>query len=251
MKITGNNQHKAGHSDSQAAVSGKLIGVGVGPGDPGLVTMRAIELIEEAAVLAYPVHREGAGSRAFETVRRYVNGSTRLLPLVMPMTRDRNELQQAHAKASVALQEAAADGTDVVYLSIGDPLFYSTFGYLAESFAGSVEVVSGVSAMSAMAAALGQSIATGDIPTVVVAGSDQEAIAAALAINASIVIIKPRGLSIESLDALEAGGAFSRASAAVELGGEREEIITGIDRDAATQLPYFSILWIQPQKESQ
>lgn len=228
---------------------GRLIGVGVGPGDPGLLTRRAVKLIESAAVLAYPVHQEGAGSRAFDAVREHVGAATRLLPLLMPMTRDEEELERSHTAAAEALAAAAGDGADIVYLSLGDPLFYSTFGYLAGRFPGEVETVSGVSSISAMAAALGRPLAEGNTPTMIVTGRDQRGITAALDLDASLVIIKPRALTDVSLDLLERAGAFERAAAALELGGDQQEVIDAVDRETATRLPYFSILWIRPRKE--
>ncbi|MHB0914800.1 MAG: precorrin-2 C(20)-methyltransferase [Thermoleophilia bacterium] len=236
-------------SNGKNTSGGRLIGVGVGPGDVGMLTLKAVALIESAAVLAYPVNRVGADSRAFTAAQEHVSSTARRLPLLMPMTRDKAELERSHAAAVRALAEAAAGGDDIVYLSLGDPLFYSTFGYLADRFPGEVEVVSGVSSMSAMAAALGRAIAEGDTPTMVVTGKDRAGIAAALELDASLVIIKPRALTEESLDLLESAGAFRRASAALELGGEQQKIIDVVDREAAAALPYFSILWIRPSKD--
>lgn len=227
---------------------GVLYGVGVGPGDPGLVTLRAVDVIRRSTTVAYPVQREGAASRALETVRQHLDASSRLLPLVMPMTRDKERLGAAHAAAVQALVEAASDGNDVACLALGDPLFYSTFGYLAERFPGRVEVVSGVSAMSAMAAAVGRPLAAGDMPTVVVTGFDHEALEAALGMNASIVIIKPRSLSAQSLDLMEKAGAWDRSRAALELGSPEERIIQRLDRRSIGDLPYFSVVWINPTR---
>ena len=196
---------------------GKLVGVGVGPGDPGLVTVRAAETIRAAAAVAYPVHKPGASSRALETARPYLGGGVARLPLLMPMTRDSGRLGQAHAEAAALLEKAGSGGEDIVYLSLGDPLFYSTFGYLAERYPGPVEAISGVTAMSATAAALGRSLAAGDTPTMVVTGQDHAGLAAALDMGASLVVIKPRSLSGESLDMLEGRGALPRAAAALEL----------------------------------
>ena len=160
-------------------------------------------MIRRAPTLAFPVHKEGAGSRAYDTVEGYLSAETRLLPLLMPMTRDRERLERAHVDAAAAIMEAAATG-DVAYLSLGDPLFYSTFGYLAERFPGEVEVVSGVTAASATAAALATPLAAGDVPTVIVPGHAHKALEAALSLNASVFIIKPRSLSDASLDLLDA-----------------------------------------------
>lgn len=225
---------------------GVLTGIGVGPGDPGLVTVRAVEAIRDAAAVAYPVHKPGASSRALETVNGYLGDSAIRLPLLMPMTRDPDRLREAHEAAAQILEATAANGTDIVYLSLGDPLFYSTFGYLAERFPGPVDVISGVSSISAMAAAAGLPLAAGDTATVVVTGKDHRGVESALEIKASLVVIKPRSLSPETLDLLEESGALGRAVAALELGGAGEQIIENLDRSAVAGLPYFSIIWIRP-----
>lgn len=225
---------------------GTLFGVGVGPGDPGLVTLKAVEVIRQVPTVAFPVNKEGASSRAFDAVADHLLETTTRLPLLMPMTRDRQVLDAAHDAAVEAVIAAAADGNDVACLALGDPLFYSTFGYLAERFPGTVEVVGGVSAISAMAAALGQPLADGDTPMVVVTGKAHDALESALNMDASIVIIKPRALSGESLDLLDRHGVWDRARAAVELGASEERVISQLDRETAAALPYFAILWIQP-----
>ncbi|MBI5870293.1 MAG: precorrin-2 C(20)-methyltransferase [Actinobacteria bacterium] len=227
---------------------GTLYGVGVGPGDPGLVTLKAVEVIRRVATVAFPVNREGAASRALDAVAGHIPETTARLPLLMPMTRDQQLLDSAHDAAVEAVIASAADGRDVACLALGDPLFYSTFGYIARRFPGPVEVVGGVSAISSMAAALGQPLADGDTPLVVVTGKAHDALESALAMDASVVIIKPRSLSSESLDLLDRDGAWDRARAAVELGGPDQRVINEIGRDTAAALPYFAILWIQPKQ---
>ncbi|MHB1412463.1 MAG: precorrin-2 C(20)-methyltransferase [Thermoleophilia bacterium] len=236
------------HADPE---TGTLYGVGVGPGDPGLVTVRAVEIIQSVVTVAYPVHRQGAGSRALEAVRRYLRDGAALLPLLMPMTRDRERLRQAHAAAAAELAAAGGSGS-VAYLSLGDPLFYSTFAYLAGGYPGSVRMISGVSAVSATAAAAGLPLATGDTPMVVVSGADTAGLRAALGMaGASVIIIKPRALKAAAFDLLDAAGVWQRTCAAVELGGEDERVISPLDRREAERLPYFAVIWIQPLAETE
>ncbi len=225
---------------------GRLLGVGVGPGDPGLVTVRAAEVIGAAAAVAYPVHKPGASSRALEAARLYLRDGVAKLPLLMPMTRDGERLRRAHEDAASLLEQAGAGGEEIVYLSLGDPLFYSTFGYLAERYPGPVEAISGVTAMSAAAAELGRPLASGDMPTVVVTGKDHRGLEAALDMGGSVVVIKPRSLSEESLEMLGGRGALRRAAAALELGTEKHRMIRDVDRAVVESLPYFSVLWIAP-----
>lgn len=225
--------------------AGTLYGIGVGPGDPGLVTIRAVETIQSVPTVAFPVNSKGAASRAYDTVKQHIKDGTARLPLLMPMTKDQQRLARAHEAAAAALMEAARNGKDVAYLSLGDPLFYSTFGYLAERFPGEVKVISGVAAMNACAAAVGLPLAAGDTPTVIVTGTAHRDLEAALDMGASIIIMKPRSLSRQSLDMLEARGAFERAHAAIELGNPQERILRNLDRHTASELPYFSIVWIK------
>lgn len=224
---------------------GVLYGVGVGPGDPRLVTLGALEIIQRVPTVAFPVHKQGASSRAYETVKGHIPEETVRLPLLMPMTRDSGRLKRAHEEAAAALIRAARGGRDVACLSVGDPFFYSTFGYLAQRFPGKVEVTSGVTAMSAGAAAIGAPLAAGDVPTVVVTGVDHEGLAAALKLGASIVIMKPRSLSVRSLDLMEESGALERAGAVVELGGQKQQAIKKLSRQDASGLPYFAIILIR------
>lgn len=232
--------------DTPGAVLGTLFGVGVGPGDPGLVTLAAAEVIRRVPTVAYPVHKQGAGSRALETVRGLLAAGVTLLPLLMPMTKDSRRLNQAHDAASRDLVRTAADGRDVAYLSLGDPLFYSTFGYLAERFPGPVKVISGVSAMSATAAALGQPLAAGDTPLAIVTGRDHKALEKALEMDASVVILKPRSLSRRSLELIGRTCGWERACAAIELGGPEQQVIAPLDAEQAASLPYFAVMWIRP-----
>ena len=225
---------------------GTLYGVGVGPGDPGLVTLRAVEVVRAAATVAYPVNREGAASRALDVIAGHLPEDTRRLPLLMPMTRDRDRLRQSHQAAAAELVRAGASG-DIACLTLGDPLFYSTFGYLAGKYPGPVKIVSGVTAASAMAAAVGLPLAEGDTPTVVVTGADPEGLAAALELGASTIIIKPRSMPPLSFDILDEYGVWDRACAAAELGGAKERVMTMLSREAAQDLPYFAVMWIRPR----
>lgn len=243
---------KQGSEDSQLAPPehsklGTLYGIGVGPGDPGMVTVRAVEVIKKVATVAFPVKREGASSRAYETVKEYIKQGTDLLPLIMPMTKESHSLDQAHAAAAGALKQAAGSGRDVAYLSLGDPFFYSTFGYLAERFPGPVKAISGVTAISACAAAIGLPLAAGDAAVTVITGeAGGDMLKSALSLGGSTVIMKPRSLASGSLDILESSGALARASAFIELGGAGQRVLQNIDRNEAATLPYFSIIWIKP-----
>ncbi len=135
-----------------------LYGVGLGPGEPGLVTVRGKEVLESVDVVYSP----GRLSRtvALEHVEESVIGD-----LDFPMTRDEDELRRAWKAAAEEVAPRALDG-DVAFVTLGDPNVYSTFGHLRRTMDAfhpevDVEIVPGVSAMTAFATALGVEIEAG------------------------------------------------------------------------------------------
>jgi precorrin-2/cobalt-factor-2 C20-methyltransferase len=135
-----------------------LYGVGLGPGDAGLVTVRGREVLERAEVVYTP------GRLSRDVALNYVPASA-LGDLDFPMTRDEDELRRAWKAAAAEVAPVAADGT-AAFVTLGDPNVYSTFGHLRrtlERFHPGVdlEVVPGVSAVTAFATALDVEITAG------------------------------------------------------------------------------------------
>jgi precorrin-2/cobalt-factor-2 C20-methyltransferase len=135
-------------------MTGKLIGVGVGPGDPELLTLKAVRLIQSAPVLAYTVNAEGI-SYARQVAAAFITAEQTELPLAFSMNSDRSLRQAARAAAAETVLQALRKGQDVVFLTEGDPLLYSTFQHLLALLPADivVEICPGVSAVFAAAAA--------------------------------------------------------------------------------------------------
>ncbi len=145
-----------------------LYGVGVGPGDPELMTLKAVRLIRENQVIAVPGHRPTA-SVAYRIAVQSVPelAEKELVSLPMPMVRDQALLRSAHRECAGFLQSYLDRGQNVVCLTLGDPTVYSTFSYLQrllEEDGYPVQVVSGVPSFCAAAARLGVPLAEWDEP---------------------------------------------------------------------------------------
>lgn len=144
-------------------MKGTLYGVGVGPGDPELMTLRAVRVIRENQVFALP----GKAPRETTAYRIAVRAVPKLaekelVALHMPMVRDRQKLMEAHRKCAELLKPYLDGGKNVVFLTLGDPSVYSTFSYIQDILAPEgypVEVVSGVPSFCACAARLGLPLA--------------------------------------------------------------------------------------------
>lgn len=141
-----------------------LYGVGVGPGDPELITLKALRVLERVPVIAAPQAQKGEESIAGEIVLA-VLGPEKLrekefLPLHFPMTRERAALEAAWTAAAMQVVARLRAQKDVAFVTLGDPTFYSTFPYLERAVravdpAAKIAVIPGVNAFAACAAAGG------------------------------------------------------------------------------------------------
>ncbi len=131
--------------------------VGVGPGDPELLTLKAIHAIERSDVIALP-----DGGVAARVAQAHLEGKV-LVPLRLPMTEDPSVLSAARAEAARTVEAHLARGATMAFLVLGDPSLYASCAYFMDAFSGRhpFEVVPGVPAMCAAAAALGVPLAAG------------------------------------------------------------------------------------------
>lgn len=133
---------------------GKLIGLGVGPGDPELLTVKAVRALEEAQAIAF-IAAAGRTSRAREIAGPYVRPGTRELIAVMPMTQDSEATGRAYTQLVTGIVSELGQGHDVVFLCEGDPLLYGSFAHLMPRLGNrfECEVIPGITSISAAAAA--------------------------------------------------------------------------------------------------
>jgi precorrin-2/cobalt-factor-2 C20-methyltransferase len=151
----------------------KLFCVGCGPGDPELLTVRAVNLIKNAEVIFAPTAREGKPSIALSVVEQYIDRPTKTVSLVFPMVKDRESLRDYWKRNADEIAGAVRSGKKVVYLTVGDPALYSTWIYIHRELKKSygdieVEIVPGVASMFAIAARAKISLAEGDETVAVV-----------------------------------------------------------------------------------
>ena len=112
-------------------MTGKLYGVGVGPGDPELITLKALRLTKEADILAFPGEnpKESVAYRIMKGAYPEID-SKQMISLPMPMIKDREELKRVHDEGAKIIAEWLEKGKNVVFLTLGDPTVYSTYIYV-------------------------------------------------------------------------------------------------------------------------
>ena len=146
----------------------QLICVGCGPGDPELLTVKAVKAIQDAQVIMCPTSKEGKPSIALSVVSQILDKSKKqeIVNLVFPMTKDRDTLETTWRKNATILAETVLSGKKVVYLTVGDPYLYSTWIYLhreLEKNYSEIEiiVIPGIVSMFTFASKVGISLAEG------------------------------------------------------------------------------------------
>lgn len=139
-------------------MTGKLYGLGVGPGDPELLTIKALRLIKENEIIAVPGN-EVKESVAYKIVKGVYEelDEKHLIPVAMPMTKDKEQLERNHDKAADDVEKFLKEGKNVVFLTLGDPTVYSTYLYVHKRILErgyDAEIVSGITSFCAVAAKL-------------------------------------------------------------------------------------------------
>lgn len=138
---------------------GKFYAVGIGPGDPELLTLKAVRIIEEADVIAVP--KSGADVNiAIEITRDFIQGKN-IVEFDMPMTKDREKLDMYHRKSAEEIGQMLDDGKSVAFLTLGDPTIYSTVMYVHRyltQMGYETAVINGITSFCAAAASLNVSL---------------------------------------------------------------------------------------------
>jgi precorrin-2/cobalt-factor-2 C20-methyltransferase len=145
----------------------KLFCVGCGPGDPELLTIKALNLIKEADVIFVPTSKSDKPSIALSIVSKYINKSTKIINLVFPMVKDKNSLKEYWKKNTIEISEMVRTGKKTLYLTVGDPSLYSTWIYIHRELKNNhqdieVEIIPGITSIFAFAAESKISLVEGD-----------------------------------------------------------------------------------------
>ena len=146
----------------------ELIAVGCGPGDPDLLTVKAVRAIQNADIIMCPTSKKGKPSIALSAISSILDKTKNqeIVNLVFPMTKDKKTLESTWEKNSKILAEGVLAGKNVVYITIGDPYLYSTWIYLHREISKNhpeikITVIPGIVSMFTFASKVGISLAEG------------------------------------------------------------------------------------------
>ncbi|MEW9672004.1 precorrin-2 C(20)-methyltransferase [Ammoniphilus sp. 3BR4] len=231
---------------------GTLYGLGVGPGDPELITVKAFRLLKESPVIAYPKKRMGSKSYAHRIMEMYVNPNEKeMLGLVFPMTKDKEILEREWTNTVHLVWEHLRQGKDVAFVTEGDPMFYSTFIHmmrLMNELYPEVEVksVPGISSFLGAASQLGLPLADGDEQIgIIPATEDMEAMRKALLDHDCVIFIKVAKVLDSILMVLRDLNLTDKASVVTKVTSSEEMIWRDVRELERAELEYLTLMVVR------
>ncbi|MDD3169000.1 MAG: precorrin-2 C(20)-methyltransferase [Eubacteriales bacterium] len=231
--------------------TGRLYGLGVGPGDPELMTLKAVRLIGECDTIAIPVSGRETNV-AFEIARGAVPEieAKELLEVFMPMIREESKLRESHDKAAAAVIAELEKGKDIVFLTLGDPSIYSTYIYIHNRVAAQgyeTEIIPGIPSFCAVSARLNEGLTEASEALHVIPAS-YGGIEEALALKGTRVLMKS-GKSIGKVKAILSKMEPPPEVKMVERCGMEGERVFRRLEDLDEEAGYFSILVVKEEQK--
>lgn len=232
-------------------MTGTLTGIGVGPGDPELLTLKGLRLLQAAAVVAYPAPDTG-DSFARAIVAPHLQGHQEEIAIRMPMRVERFPAQEVYDRAATDIARHLQAGRDVAVLCEGDGFFYGSFSFLyarlAERYP--VRVIPGVSSLTACAAAAGAPLTTrNDVLHVVPATLPEERIEAELSGGEAAAVMK-LGRHFDKVVRVLGRLGLAESARYVEHATMDDQRVLSLGEVDPASVPYFSMILVHRRGEA-
>jgi len=224
-----------------------LYGIGVGPGDPELMTVKAVRILQSCDVVAGPRSGEGEDTTclAFQIARQYLEGKPTLL-CDMPMTRDQAVRETCHEKAADEICSLLDEGKTVAFLTLGDPSIYSTYWYLHRRVTArgyQAALIPGVPSFCAAAAAAGRALCEDEEMLHIIPALGEKTFSG-LTLPGDKVLMKANKSFLNIRERLRKTGQLQNAVLVERCGMEDEQVIRNLDTlDSLSE--YFSVILVK------
>jgi precorrin-2/cobalt-factor-2 C20-methyltransferase len=229
---------------------GTLYGIGVGPGDPELLTLKALKVLRRVPHIFASCSTKNSYSLALNIVRSHLNGAG-IEHLPFPMTKDRQLLQEAWDANARRVLEVLATGADAAFVTLGDPLTYSTFGYLLKTLKKlhpglNIVTIPGITSYAAAAALTHIPLTEGEESFYVVSGAlGASRLREAVEKSDNIVMLKTYRHFEEIYQALEELDLLDRATCISRCGLDGETVVEDLRDLKGRAMPYLSMIIIK------
>jgi precorrin-2/cobalt-factor-2 C20-methyltransferase len=230
-------------------MTGKLYGVGIGPGDPELITIKGRRILGEADVIAVPKSGAEKASRALEIAGDAVGGGKEILELLFPMSHDGEVLAKSRELASAQIRERLDKGCDVAFITLGDPTVYSTYMHVhkeLERQGYATEIIPGITSFCASAARAGISLGeNSEAIAVIPSAYESEHLEAVLDSFENIVFMKASRSLAALAASLESRGLLDKSVLVTDCGMEDERVEYDWPLLKEDKISYFSTVLVK------
>lgn len=237
--------------DAHRKEIGRLYGVGIGPGDPKLLTLKAKEVLEKADIIFAPKANSDTGSCARFIIEAVISRKKKITQLAFPMTKDKAVLRKYWGKAASQIAKAVKRNKCVVFVTIGDPFIYSTFIYLLETLRKDfpeikTEIIPGVSAFNAASARLEAPLVKGNekLAVLPVSGNLKEIEDVFLKFD-TVVLMKIGSRLNQVVSLLRKKKLINRSLLISRIGCANEKIVRDISSLKDESIGYLSIIIVR------
>ena len=228
-------------------MTNKFYGIGVGVGDKENITLKAVKRLGEVDVIILPEAKSGEGSTAFEIIKNYVKKDIEQVFLEFPMIKDVEARKIFRKNNADKINKLLSEGKNVAFLTIGDPMTYSTYTYVLEHISDDVEVetIAGITSFNSIAARLNIPLMIGDEDLKVVSVNRKTDVHKEIENNQNLVLMKISRDFEKIKKAIIKTGNKENIVIVSNCGKENEEIITDIEN--VESVHYFSTLILKKQ----
>lgn len=230
-------------------MKGIFYGVGVGPGDPELITLKAANLLGNCGCIAVPKTAEEKESLALAIAKQVIGEKAEILELVFPMTRNREKLDQSWSEAAERIAGYLDRGVDVAFITLGDPTVYSTCMYVIKKLREmgyQTEIIPGITSFCAAAAKAGVSLAENrETLAVIPSAYDFDGLDEVLDAFDNVVLMKVSARFEKIREKLTEKGLEDRTVTVSRCGLEGERINYGFSEIDADSVSYFTTLLVR------
>ena len=235
---------------------GTLYGIGVGPGDPELVPLKSVRILKDVDIVFTAASSKNDYSIALEIARPHLGKDIRTIRLSFPMTADIEREKHAWRKNAEAVIECLNQGKDAAFITIGDPLTYSTYAYLVKEVKSLspdivINTIPGITSYQAAAALTNTPLAEGDESLLILSGFKEKGRLKDLIGKAdNIILLKAYRNMQEICSAIEEMDLANKTTGVIRCGLDGEEIVTDIKKMTNKKPHYFTVLMIKNNKVS-
>jgi precorrin-2/cobalt-factor-2 C20-methyltransferase len=227
---------------------GTLYGIGVGPGDPDLITLKAVKILKRVDMVFAAASTKNPHSLALSIARPHIPQDTPVELLHFPMTRDRSATRRAWEANSLRIVAVLESGRDAVFLTLGDSLTYSTFGYLMKHVQAAaahidVQTVPGITSYQAAASRLNTPLVEGEGSLMILSGATGGDRLRSLSRKPETVVFLKAYRNLQDIcAAIEESGQYPHCAAVKNCGQPNEEVVVDIEALCRQKPDYWTLI---------